>query len=46
VFADQVTPNPDKSETPKAGSTTNNIQNKQIIGNSPTFLERLFGNRW
>lgn len=45
VFAEQVTPDPEKSEAPKQNESTENTQNEQIIGNSPTLLERLFGNR-
>jgi sortase A len=45
VFAEQVAPDPEKSEAPKQNEPKENAQNKQIIGNSPTLLERLFGNR-
>lgn len=43
IFADQVSPDPAKST--KAPSTTNKTPNKQISGNSPTFIERLFGDQ-
>jgi sortase A len=44
VFADQVTPDPEKSTAPKSSqSTQQDTQNTSIIGNSPTFLERIFG---
>lgn len=42
VFADQISPNPAKSsQAPKNGSP----KSTNIAGNSPTFVERLFGAR-
>lgn len=44
VFADQVTPNPDKAAQPDKTAPTK-TQETSIIGNGSTFLERLFGAR-
>lgn len=43
IFADQVSPDPKKST--KAPASTSNSDAKEISGNSPTFVERLFGDQ-
>ena len=44
VFAEQVTPNPEKATQPEKTKQTQS-QDTSIIGNGSTFLERLFGVR-